>query len=155
MLRTRRCGIAAVIGLTAVGGNAAAHVGFVQDQAQFRAAVENGSTSPSFVLVTILDGRSGKQRTGCTMAGFLLHAIAMEERLDRRDYHGRMPPGVSARVMAKALASKDHVYTFQKAEALAAMPTDVRGSDRTCEIIRSGTPAYIQDRTGQVMPGQP
>lgn len=154
MLRTRSC-IVAVIGLTAAGGSAAAQDRFIQDQAQFRAAIENGSTSPSFVFVTVRDGKSGEQRTGCTNAGFLLHAIATEEGFDRRDYHGRMLPDDSVSVIAKALSSKDHIYTFQKVQALAAVPTDVQGSNRACEIIRSGMPAYMQDRTGQIMPGQP
>lgn len=74
--------------LAAIGHSAMAQNVIVQNQAHFRAALEKMSRSPSFILITVVDGRSGARRTGCTMAGFLLHSIAEEEGVDRTEYHG-------------------------------------------------------------------
>ena len=89
------------------------------------------------------------------MAGFLLHAIAKEEGIDRADYHGIIQSDVAKRVKAKALASEDHIYVLRKPEALAAVPMEGERFDRACEIIRAGLPAYMQDRTGQILAGWP
>jgi hypothetical protein len=147
--------MAAIWGMAAIGSAAMAQHVFVQNQAQFRAALENTSTSPSFILITVIDGRSGARRTGCTTAGFLLHAIANEDGIDRADYHGIMLSDVAKRVKAKALVSKDHVYILQRPEALAAVPMEGKGFDLACEIIRAGSPAYMEDRTGQISAGWP
>ncbi|WP_277969859.1 hypothetical protein [Sphingomonas echinoides] len=147
--------MAAVASVAAFGSASVAQQGFVQNQAHFRAALDHTSTSPSFILITVVNGSSGARRTGCTMAGFLLHAIATEEGIDRTEYHGAMLPDVATRVKDEALASKDHVYTFHKAEALAAVPTDDRNFNRACKIIYGGLPAYMQDRSGQISPGWP
>ncbi len=146
---------AAMAAVAAIGSTAVAQQGFVQNRAHFRAALDNTSTSPSFVLITVVDGRSGARRTGCTIAGFLLHAIATEEGIYCTDNHGVMLPDAAKRVKAEALASKDHVYSFRKAEALAAVPTNDHHFDRACEIIHAGMPAYMQDRSAQILAGWP
>ena len=60
-LRTRRLRalwrMTVVTDLAAVGKSATAQDGFIQNQAQFEAALQNRSTSPSFVLVTVVDGQ--------------------------------------------------------------------------------------------------
>lgn len=155
MRQTKYWRMAAIGGVAAIGSAAVAQHVLVQNQANFRAALENTSTSPSFILITIIDGRSGARWTGCTMAGFLLHAIAKEEGIDRTDHHGIMFLDVAKRVKAKALASNDHIYILLKPEALAAVPMEGEQFDRACEIIRAGLPAYMQDRTGQISTGWP
>lgn len=123
------------------GANAQAR--FLQKQTQFRAALENQSTSPSFVLVTVVDGRSRAETTGCVFAPFLLGAIAKEKGITRTE------------ALAEALARKDHIFTFSSPEALANLSLNESRYSPACAIIRSGEPAYMQDRTGQIRAGQP
>ena len=48
---------------------------FVQDRSHFEDAIRNESLEPFFVLVTIVDDRSGQSRTGCVEGSFLKGAI--------------------------------------------------------------------------------
>jgi hypothetical protein len=50
-----------------------------QPQAQFEAAIRNRSTSPNFILLTVVDDRTGESWIGCTLAPFLLGAIEREQ----------------------------------------------------------------------------
>jgi hypothetical protein len=82
----------------------------IQDQAHFEAAFANTSTAPSFVLVTIIDDRTGQSRTGCVEANFVVGAIEREADL----------PYDSARRMASS--NSTHVFHFSKQKALDNVP---------------------------------
>lgn len=77
-----------------------------QSQASFEAALRNTSTAPSYVLITVVDDRSGVERTGCTIANFLQGAIQLESGLDY-DKVNRM-----------ILENKTHVFHFLKPKAI-------------------------------------
>jgi hypothetical protein len=83
----------------------------VQDQAHFESAIRNASTAPSFVLVTIVDDRTGEPRTGCVQAPFLLGAIHMEQDLPYD------LPSID-RGLSIALSNPNHVFHFSKEKAL-------------------------------------
>ncbi|MGR6330653.1 hypothetical protein ACU5AX_16445 [Sphingomonas sp. XXL09] len=123
---------------------------YVQEDKQFRAAFENNSTSPSFIMITVVEGQSGITKTGCITPATLTHAIEIEREL-QPDYSLR---GLSAEV---ALAAPDHRFYFQKPETLRAIGFgELEINDAAaCDIIRRGKPAFRADRTGQIMVGQP
>ena len=83
-----------------------------QSNASFARAIANHSTSPSYVLITVIDDRSGSRQTVCTMAPFLLGAI-------QRQYRLPYTPTGEAKIEAIALAGKDHVYHFSRPDALS------------------------------------
>ena len=117
---------------------------------QYETAIKHLSTAPYFVLVTIVDGRSGVARTDCIPANLLLGAIHREHRL---------PKELSSIPRAEkiALSQKDRRFVFNNPEALAnvtANGAEARAmSRRACEIIRSGQPAYMADISGEVVAG--
>lgn len=94
-----------------------------QDQAHYQRAISDNSTSPYFVLVTIVDDTTGKAVTGCVSANFLRGAIFRELGGDwgpPEDAEKRL----AARIVMKkadgmALNSTDHVFHFSKPAALA------------------------------------
>jgi hypothetical protein len=49
-----------------------------QSPESFAAAIRDDSTSPVYVLITVVDDNTGKARTGCTLGNFLLGAIHMQ-----------------------------------------------------------------------------
>jgi hypothetical protein len=82
------------------------------DRSLFESALENESTSPSYVLITVIDENSGGRSVVCTEAPFLLGALHRELGAD----YGQ--EGV-ARVKAAALASPGLEFRFTKSKALA------------------------------------
>jgi hypothetical protein len=92
-------------------------VSVLQDQAPFEAALSDASAAPYFVLVTIVDDRTGKSWTGCTVAPSLDGAIHAENNLA---YDGT----AIARARQIMLAAKDHVFHFSNPAALAKIPMD-------------------------------
>ena len=82
------------------------------DRSLFESALENESTSPSFVLITVIDEQSGEQSVVCTAAPFLLGALHRELGA------GYGQEGV-ARVKAAARASPALTFRFSKSKALA------------------------------------
>lgn len=123
---------------------------YVQADKQFKAAFDNNSTSPSFVMITVVDGQSGTTKTGCITPATLTHAIEIEREL-QPDYSLRGP---SAKVASEA---PDHRFHFQKQETLRAIGFgEFEVNDAAaCVIIRRGEPAFRADRTGHIMVGQP
>ncbi len=123
---------------------------FVQDQKQFVAALENDTTSPSFVLVVVIDETTNRPRTACIPANLLIGALTLEKGL---------APSAEAEAGARkaAMASSTHVFKFVKPKAFANLGLDneVRAGTEACRIIRSGHPAFMADRTGQIQQGQP
>jgi len=140
--------IVAVAVLIASVSSADAQDGFVQNQSQFRAALENRSNSPSFVLITVIDGRSGARTTGCIPAQDLLGAILKEKS-------GSFGNGAGNQLTGYALSPKDHVFLFRTAQALAKVTMDNPHSRRACDTIRTGHPAFMSDRSGEIRAGQP
>ncbi len=68
--------------LASIGfGASTASEDYIQPANQFAAALANVSSSPSFVLITAIDGRTNESRTGCILALFLIGAIVREEGL--------------------------------------------------------------------------
>ena len=86
-----------------------------QDQAHYERALSNNSTSPSFVLITIIDDRTGKTVTGCVQANFLRGAIFLELGGDWKN----VDDGLMRKADEIALKSIDHTFHFSKGTALA------------------------------------
>jgi len=103
--------------LTLVAVSAVANPsGVVQSQTSFEAAVENASTAPSYVSITVVDDGLKTQRSTCTTANLLLGAIHREYGID---YDAK---GVAA-AKRIALTNQSHVFHFSKAEALKNIPS--------------------------------
>ncbi len=77
----------------------------------FADALYNESTSPSYILITVINVKTGTRQTICTQAPFLLGAI-------NREYHIPYTKSGIQKTIAIALASKDHTYRFSQADAL-------------------------------------
>jgi hypothetical protein len=120
-----------------------------QLQRQFEAALENDSSSPSFILITVVDGRTGETRTGCTLAPFLVEAIILERGLGHS-------PESRARAKAVARQNSEHRFTFSTPAALRNVPFGPdQKSEEACRVLRQGFSARLADRTGQVIAGDP
>ena len=103
------CRVGAAVFFTAFVSSAAD--GPIQSQASFEAAVRNHSTAPPYVLITVVDEKAGKVRSGCTTVNAFMGAIHMEYGL------GYDPAG-EARATDIALTSQDHVFKFKNRRAL-------------------------------------
>jgi len=77
----------------------------------FVQAIENRSTSPSYILITVVDDNTNAKRVVCTVAPFLLGAIQRERQISYDD-------AASSKVMRIALTQKDRIFHFTRAEAL-------------------------------------
>ncbi len=93
-----------------------------QSATNFAKAITNLSTSPYYVLITVVNDKTGMRRTICTVAPFLLGAIQHQYHiLPLRTKHGDQQAEALAwerKLEAAALASKDHVYHFSNPKAL-------------------------------------
>jgi hypothetical protein len=96
--------------------------GVVQSQQSFEAAIENASTAPSYVLITVVDDRENTKRSTCTTSNFLLGAIHREYRL------GYDKEGV-ARARGIALENRSHVFHFSNSNALKNIPSSYSEDD--------------------------
>jgi hypothetical protein len=135
----------AIIALAAfgAGGIVAAEPIVRQNDTQFRQAIETLSTSPYFVMITVVDKRSNDTSTGCVPSWALLGAIEREDGL-----------GTVQAAQAKALAHPDHVFSFANPAALEQVRFDHDPKYAlACDFIRRGYPAFMQDRTGQIRSG--
>jgi hypothetical protein len=121
---------------------------YEQNGDHFRAALLNDSTAPSFVLITVKNGRDGSAKTGCTEAPFLLGAIHKENAIPHDEAGDR-------KTLEIALSAKGHTFTFRNPAALSSIAFDNPRYRRACEIIYSGKQAYITDITGEVREGNP
>ena len=125
-------------------------VGIVQPHRQLIAAIDNETTSPSYVLITVVDGRNGTAKTGCTLAVFLLGAMHLERNLDYSQPSRRA-------VRESVVAQADHRFVFRNPSALQNVGFE-RFESRNleaCRIIRNGNPAYQQHHTLRTIEGQP
>ncbi len=93
-----------------------------QSAANFAKAIANDSTSPYYVLITVINDKTGTRQTVCTEAPFLLGAITFQYHiLPARTKHGDQQSVALAwerKLQAAALASKDRVYHFSEPKAL-------------------------------------
>ena len=116
----------------------------IQSADSFRAAVDDDSTSPTFVMITVTDSGSRRTKTRCVPAPFLLGALHVEHSLPYDDRGTR-----AARDLA--LAAAHHHFDFAKPTALRNVGFTGRGAhdERACDIIRRGHTAVQIDITGE------
>ena len=87
-----------------------------QSKSSYEAAMRTGlSTSPSYVLITVVDANSGETRTGCTTANLLLGAI-------HKEYEGAFDIEGSAKAELIAQSNLSHTFRLAKPDALANVP---------------------------------
>jgi hypothetical protein len=98
-----------------------------QSSERFSAAIHNDSTSPDYVLITVVDDATGQARTGCNTANLLLGAIHMEYGL-AYDAAG------IANAKNVALTNPRHLFHFSKPEALSNIA--FRYSPHDIEVAR-------------------
>jgi hypothetical protein len=84
---------------------------FVQDEAHFRKALLDMSTSPYFIFIEVIDARNDERRSFCVEARSLLVALLSELDL------GHDQASLSE-VVDIALGNTGHVFRFSKQEAL-------------------------------------
>jgi len=89
---------------------AMAQSGYTDDM--YRRGLANQSSAPLFVLVTLVDTKSGSERTACVDAPFLLGSIHIEHQLAYDD------AGIS-KAMTIALNQPNRRFTFKQAKARA------------------------------------
>ena len=87
----------------------------IQSTASYEAAVRDDSTSPGYVMVTIVNANTGAARTTCTTANLLVGAIHRQYGLDYNAEGVRQ-----ARELT--LAHTDHRFTLSAQAALRNFP---------------------------------
>lgn len=87
----------------------------VQSPASYEAAIRNETTSPGYVMVTIVDANTNVERTTCTTANFLRGALHNQYGLPY-DADGRR------QVTELALTNTAHRFTFSAEAALRNIP---------------------------------
>lgn len=107
--------LATVLAVGAANWSYAATTTPRQSSESFNKAILNESTSPSYVMITLIDAESQQRRLVCVTANLLLGAIGRENRsgdkiVDR------------STLTEVALASPEHVFRFHRL-ALANLPT--------------------------------
>ena len=110
---------------------APAHADDAVAWALYERAIKNGSTSPDYVLITVVNAGSGSRRTICVEASFLLGAI-QREKLASND-----------KVEAYALAQKDRMFRF--AQAAALQNVEPRYSEKILTEMRESLKGYSND----------
>ncbi len=108
------CLLLACAACAATAAGAATHAAR-QSDASFAAAIKNQSTAPSYVLITEIDGNTGKSRQTCVTANLFMGAIHLENELGY-DTEDQMT------ALHVALTTPDHVFTFTKRAALGNIP---------------------------------
>jgi hypothetical protein len=101
----------ASLALLLVLGCAPPQGGGGKDWMLYAQALKNGSTAPNYVLITVVDNRTGKATLACTEAPFLLGAIHREREI-AYDEKG------CQRVMSLALARRNRTFKFSSPEAV-------------------------------------
>ena len=107
-------------------------------------ALKNQSTAPNYVLITLVDKRTGSSRVACTEAPFLLGAIHQEHEL-AYDENGER------KAMSLALTQQDRTFTFSNPRAIKNVQPrytekqleEMRGAVQECsdhELRRGLTP---------------
>jgi hypothetical protein len=94
----------------------------IQSRESYEAAIRNDSTSPSYVLISIVRAYTGQAKSVCTTANFLLGAI-------HREFGLEYGPADVSKATKIALASHDHTFLFRQPVALANIPISYSGED--------------------------
>jgi hypothetical protein len=115
-----------------------------QSAESYRAAIDNDSTSPYFVMITVTDRNAKTIKTRCVPGTFLLGAIHVENRL---------PYDVSGMSKARDIALAGHRHHFEFGDPAALRKVGFYGdgahNERACEIIKRGHAALQVDVTGE------
>jgi hypothetical protein len=118
----------------------------LQPQAQFEAAIRNTTSSPSLILLTVVDDRTGQSWTGCTTAGLLVGAIHMERDEQRR------AASVQEAVQV-ALSNASHVFHFSKQSALYNLtPVKDGRFSKACGVLKKTGCMRKPDLSGEFEP---
>ena len=114
-----------------------------QSHAAFKTAILDMSTSPYVVLITVVDDRTGRSTTGCTLGHFVVGAIFRENGGAPED---KSNAAIDARLQEAqkiALENTSHIFHFSSQAALDNLP--FRYED-ACRIIEQGKRVRIGDR---------
>jgi len=79
-------------------------------EGMYRKAIREEITSPLYLLFTLHDSKTGKDRVVCTLGSFLLGAIHFEQHLDFDD--------ASRKKVIEIALSRPHRFTFHNPKAL-------------------------------------
>lgn len=133
---TRRWPLALLVAAVAADSSAP-----IQSQASFAAAVRNHSTAPSYVLITIVDDTTHRERSTCTTSNLLLGAIHLEHGLayDKRG---------EEEAERLTLSNRDHLFHFSKPKALANIPFSFSEADRKAIRARLAPLSIDELRSG-------
>jgi len=94
----------------------------------FENAIANKSTSPSFVLITVVDATSGQEHVVCTEAPLLLGAL-------HREYGLGYTAEADGDIDRMALSNSTRVFTFSERKAL--LNVQPRYTDQMLKDVRS------------------
>ncbi len=116
----------------------------VQSQHDYEAALSVISSSPYFVLITVVDDTGGITRSGCVEGPNLIDAIMVEH--DFKSFRD---------AAAFAIAAPGHTFRFRSGEALRRLgfASLKLGNAYACSIIRGGGSALRVDRTNEIRRG--
>lgn len=122
---------------------------FIQSRASYEAAIPNHSTSPSYVLITVVDARTESARSICTTANLLIGAIHREYGL-----------GYDLADISKsdeiALSNQTHVFRFTKRDALNNIPITYSGGDLAAAraFLAPLSAAELKDKFSSLYPSK-
>ena len=94
----------------------------VQSSDSYEAAINNLSTSPSYVEIFIAEGEAGQPKPICTTANFLLGAI-------HREYGLGYDTSDLSKAAEIAIKSSDRVFRFRQRSALDNIPMKYSAND--------------------------
>jgi hypothetical protein len=94
----------------------------VQSRESYEAAIRNSSTSPSYVMISLVSAYTGQAKPVCTTANFLIGAI-------HREFGLEYGPADVSKAAEIALASHDHTFLFRQPAALANIPIRYSGEE--------------------------
>ena len=118
----------------------------------FTDAVNNReTTSPPFVLVTIVDGSTGKEKTGCTEVSALAAAISLQKGWTRDNPR---PDDEEVNEMLENTPGRRFVFLQTRWLAGSGYYAMER-NEKACALLRHGIPAFRADLTGQTVAGTP
>lgn len=108
----------------------------MQSRESYEAAFREISSSPAWVLISIIDNETGEARPVCATANLVLGAIHLEYGLGYSA--GEWQKGVEI-----ALKAEDHAFRFRQPAALANIP--VRYSETELAAARAFLAPFSQD----------
>jgi len=111
-----------------------------QSQESYEAAIQNRSTAPSYVLITVIDDTTGSSRTGCITANFLEGAIHFEYDLPFDE------SGIK-KAMAMLLANTKHEFHFSRRKATGNVSFNHSRAD--VDEVREKLSKYTNDELRQ------